>query len=53
MQIQLSTELQAILEERLVYTSEFINEAIWLALESDEFKKNRKKFALFVKVFGF
>lgn len=39
MQIQLSTELQAILEERLVYTSEFINEALWFALESDEFKK--------------
>jgi len=39
MQIQLSTELEAILEERLVYTSEFINEAIWFALESDEFKK--------------
>jgi predicted transcriptional regulator len=38
MKIQLSSELEAILEERLVYTSEFINEAIGFALESDEFK---------------
>jgi predicted transcriptional regulator len=39
MKIQLSSELEAILKERLVYTSEFINAAIWFALESDEFKK--------------
>ena len=39
MKIQLSAELEAILEERMVHTSEFINEAIGFALESDEFKK--------------
>jgi len=39
MKIQLSAELEAILKERLVYTSEFINAAIGFALESDEFKK--------------
>jgi predicted transcriptional regulator len=39
MKIQLSSELEAILEKRLVYTSEFINEAILFALESDEFKR--------------
>jgi predicted transcriptional regulator len=39
MKIQLSSELEAILKERLVYTNEFINEAIGFALESDEFKK--------------
>ncbi|MGH7456492.1 MAG: hypothetical protein ACRENG_34410 [bacterium] len=39
MKIQLSSELEAILEERQVYTSEFIIDAIWFALESDEFKK--------------
>jgi len=37
--IQLSSELKATLRERLMYTSEFINEALWFALESDEFKK--------------
>jgi predicted transcriptional regulator len=39
MKIQLSADLEAILKERLVYTSEFINEAIWFALKNDEFKK--------------
>ena len=39
MKIQLSSELEAILKERLVYTSEFINAAIGFALESDAFKK--------------
>jgi len=39
MKIQLSSEVEAILKKRLVYTSEFINAAIWFALESDEFKK--------------
>jgi len=37
--IQLSAELEDILKERLIYTSEFINAAIWFALESDEFKE--------------
>jgi len=39
MNIQLSSELRAILEERLVYNNEFINDAVWFALENDEFKK--------------
>ena len=39
MKIQLSSQLEAILKERLVCTSEFINAAIWFALENDEFKK--------------
>lgn len=39
MKIQLSSQLQAILEERMIYTNEFINDAIWFALESDDFKK--------------
>jgi predicted transcriptional regulator len=39
MKLQLPSELEAVLEERLVYTSEFINEALWFALESDEFKR--------------
>jgi len=39
MKIQLSSELEAILEERMVYTNEFINDAVWFALENDEFKK--------------
>ena len=39
MNIQLSSQLEAILKERLVYTSEFINAAIAFALENDEFKR--------------
>jgi len=39
MKIQLSAELEAILEERMVYTNEFINSAVWFALENDEFKR--------------
>jgi len=36
--IELSSELEDILKERLIYTNEFINAAIRFALESDEFK---------------
>jgi len=38
MNLHLSSELEAVLKERLLYTDEFINEAIRFALESDEFK---------------
>lgn len=37
--LRLSSELEAILKERRVYTSDFLNAAIAFAMESGEFKK--------------
>lgn len=37
--VQLSSELEAILKERGVYTSGFLNAALAFALASDEFKQ--------------